>query len=153
MAKMPKWKVLHRYICKSSKDPESLARGLGLGLFVGFLPSIGFQIILAFLLAGILNANRIIAMAGTLISNPLTALPLSAFSLWLGDWILPGTTLKNFSLSTFEFSQLWNSSGQLVAAYLVGCFSLSVVSGALAYGSAKLYYATVKTLDARQFMN
>lgn len=150
MAKLPKWKVIQRYICKSSKDPESLARGLGLGLFVGFLPSIGFQIVLALLLAGLLNANRVVAMAGTLVSNPFTALPLSAFSLWLGDLILPGTALGNFSVETFEFSQLWNSSGQLGIAYLVGCVSLSIIASVLGYGSARLYYATVKRQNGLQ---
>ena len=149
MAKMPKWKVLHRYIFKSSKDPESLARGVGLGLFVGFLPSIGFQMILAFFLAGILNANRIVAMAGTLVSNPFTALPLSAFSLWLGDLILPGTVLTNFSVRTFELPQLWNSSGQLAMAYLVGCLLLSIAASTLGYGSMRLYYATARRQSVR----
>ena len=62
MAKKPRWKVILKYLTRSSKDPESLARGVGLGLFVGLLPSVGFQVILAFLLAGFLNANRIIAV-------------------------------------------------------------------------------------------
>lgn len=34
MAKKPKWKAVQRYLTRSSKDPESLARGVGLGLFV-----------------------------------------------------------------------------------------------------------------------
>lgn len=142
MAKRSKWQVFYRYVCRSSRNPESLARGIGLGLFIGFLPSVGFQVILAFLLAGFFNANRIVAMVGTLVTNPFTTLPLSAFSLWFGDLVLPGTALANISLRNFDFSSVWDSSAQLGLAYLVGCLSLSVIAGTLGYGSAKLYYAT-----------
>lgn len=145
MAKKPKWKVLHRYICRSSRDPESMARGMGLGLFVGFLPSVGFQIILALLLAGVFNANRIVAMAGTLVTNPFTALPLSAFSLWLGDWILPGTALANFSIKTFELTQVLESPGRLGVAYLVGCLAMSVCASMIGYGGMKVYYQKIKS--------
>lgn len=144
MVKRPRWKVVYRYICRSSNDPESMARGVGLGLFVGFLPSIGFQIVLALFLAGFFNANRIVAAAGTLVTNPFTAVPLSAFSLWLGDWILPGAVLANFSVNTFELSQVLESPGRLGIAYLVGCLTLSVFASLIGYLGMKFYYQRTK---------
>ncbi len=141
MSKKPRWQVIYRYICRSSKNPESLARGVGLGLFIGFLPTIGFQIILAVFTAGFLNANRLVAVLGTLVTNPFTALPVSAFSLWLGDWVLPGSSLTEISFKNFEFSSLLNSSGNLVVAYLVGCLLLSVASSICGYAVTKLYFA------------
>lgn len=143
MAKKPKWKVIRRYLTRTSTDPEALSRGVGLGLFVGFLPSLGFQIVLAFLLAGLFNANKIAAMIGTLVTNPFTTLPLSVFSLWLGDLILPGSTIANHSAQNFEWRSLMDSSGQLGLAYLVGCLALSIVASTVGYGSMRLYYASI----------
>ncbi len=145
MAKKPKWKIIYRYVTRSSKDPESLARGVGLGLFVGFLPSFGFQLVLAFMLAGFLNANRIVAMFGTLVTNPFTVLPLSAFSLWFGDLILPGSRLSQYSLETFKWSSLMESPGQLGISYIVGCISLSVITGVLGYALMRFYYLRTRS--------
>lgn len=142
MSKRSRWQVIYRYICRSSKNPESLARGVGLGLFIGFLPAIGFQLILAFTTAGFFNANRLVAMLGTLITNPFTAVPVSAFSLWLGDWMLPGSKLSNFSAQSFEWSRIFDFSSDFAVAYLVGCLALSVVSGAIGYGFTKAYCAS-----------
>lgn len=132
--------MINRYIYRSSKNPESLARGVGLGLFIGFLPAIGFQVVLAFLVAGPLNANRLVTMLGTLVTNPFTALPVGAFSLWIGDWILPGTHLTELSKKSFEWNQIFDSSGQLGVSYLVGCLLLSTIGGSVGYVVARIYF-------------
>ena len=131
-------------LCRSSKNPESIARGVGLGLFIGFLPTIGFQIILALLLAGFLNANKLVAALGTLVTNPFTAIPIAAFSLWLGDLVLPGTNLSGFSIENFKWSQLLDFSGQLGLSYLLGCLILSVFSSLIGYGAVKIYFYRIK---------
>ena len=141
MAKKNRWQVIYRYICRSSKNPESLARGVGLGLFIGFLPAIGFQMILALVTASFFNANRLIAVLGTLVTNPFTAIPISAFSLWLGDWILPGTRLSGITMDNFEWSRLFESSGQLGLSFLTGCLVLSIISSLIGYGITKAYFS------------
>ena len=143
MSKKSRWQVIYRYICRSSKNPESLARGVGLGLFIGFLPAIGFQVILALLTAGFFNANRLVTVLGTLVTNPFTAIPVSAFSVWLGDWILPGTRVSALSVENFDWSQILNSSGQLGLAYIVGCLLLSLFSSVIGYGLTKIYFAGI----------
>lgn len=141
MAKKSRWQVIYRYICRTSKNPESLARGVGLGLFIGFLPAIGFQVILAFLVAGFFNANRLVTVLGTLVSNPFTAVPLGAVSIWLGDFILPGSTITKFSLENLSWNSLLSTSGQLLIPYLVGCLLLSVAFSSIGYGAMKFYFA------------
>ena len=140
MSKKFRWQVIYRYICRSSKNPESLARGVGLGLFIGFLPAIGLQIILALLLARFLKANKLVAALGTLVTNPITAIPIGTFSLWLGDWILPGTNLSGFSTTSFKWSELLDSSSQLGLSYLLGCLILSVFSSLIGYAAVKIYF-------------
>lgn len=139
MAKKSRWKVIYRYLCRSAKRPESLARGVGLGLFIGFLPSLGFQVFIAFITAGFFNANRLVTVLGTLVTNPLTVIPVSAFSVWIGDLILPGAIISEISEQKFDFSTLINSSGQLGLAYVVGCLALSITSSLVGYAMAKIF--------------
>lgn len=139
MAKKSRWKVIYRYLCRSAKRPESLARGVGLGLFIGFLPSLGFQVFIAFMTAGFFNANRLVTILGTLVTNPLTVIPVSAFSVWIGDLILPGAIISEISEQKFDFSTLINSSGQLGLAYVVGCLALSITSSLVGYAMAKIF--------------
>lgn len=141
MAKKSRWQVIYRYVCRSSKNPESLARGVGLGLFIGFLPAIGFQVILAFFVAGFFNANRLVSVLGTLVSNPFTAVPLGAVSIWLGDFVLPGSTIAGVSFEKLSWSSLASSSSQLLIPYLVGCLLLSVAFSFIGYGAIKFYFA------------
>lgn len=141
MQKRPRWQVIYRYLCRSAKDPESLSRGVGLGLFIGFLPSFGYQTILAFFSAGIFQANRIVTVLGTLVTNPFTVIPVSAFSIWLGDHLLPGTDLSDFSMKNIEPSELIHSSGQLGLAYIVGCLALAITAGVVGYAAMKFYFS------------
>lgn len=54
-------------------EPDAIARGMALGLFVGMTPTFGIQMILALLFAFILRQNKIAALVGVWITNPLTA--------------------------------------------------------------------------------
>jgi uncharacterized protein (DUF2062 family) len=53
--------------------PREIARGFALGLFVGMSPTIGAQMLIAVPLAALLKVNKLAAVAGVWISNPLTA--------------------------------------------------------------------------------
>lgn len=140
MAKRSRWQTVCRYITRSTRNPESLARGVGLGFFIGFLPAIGFQVILAFLLSGFFNANRLVAILGTLVTNPLTAIPVSAFSLWLGDWILPGSQFSEIAVNDIQWSKFLESPSHLGLSYLFGCLVLSITTGLIGYLLVTTYF-------------
>lgn len=140
MFKKRRLKSMIRFLIRSKRNPEALARGLGIGVFVGFLPSIGFQIVLALLLAGFFGGNRVAAAIGTFVTNPITAIPVSAFSLWLGDWILPGARLSEITMTDFSLKQIIESPGELFASFLVGCVVLGAIGGILSYIAMQAYY-------------
>lgn len=152
MSKKPRWRVIYRYICRSTRNPESVARGMGLGLFIGFLPAIGFQLFVAFLMAGLFNANRIVTMLATLVTNPFTAIPVSAFSVWLGEWVLPGNILTTSVDGSFQFSDIFDSPGRLGISYLVGCLILSSVAGIIGYFGMHLICILKKRIKIWKFL-
>ncbi|MBA3598752.1 MAG: DUF2062 domain-containing protein [Methylibium sp.] len=68
-------------------DRGSVARGVGIGLFFGFLVPVA-QFLFAITTAIVLRANVAIAAASTLVSNPLTFPPIYWAAYKLGRFIL-----------------------------------------------------------------
>ena len=64
---------------------RGVALGVAIGLFMGFLIPVA-QILLAAAAAVVLRANAPIAVAGTLVTNPLTAPPIYYAAYHLGAW-------------------------------------------------------------------
>ncbi|MBD2260460.1 DUF2062 domain-containing protein [Pseudanabaena sp. FACHB-2040] len=71
-------------------NPQEMARGLASGVFAGCFPLFGLQTIIGIAIATVLRGNRILAAAGTWISNPLTYVPLFAFNYQVGHRALGG---------------------------------------------------------------
>lgn len=53
--------------------PEEIAKGMALGIFIGMTPTMGLQMPIALVFAWILKENRLAAVLGVWITNPLTA--------------------------------------------------------------------------------
>ena len=54
-------------------EPDEIARGMALGLFIGMTPTFGIQMFLALIFAFILRQNKIAALIGVWCTNPVTA--------------------------------------------------------------------------------
>ncbi|MBI1368923.1 MAG: DUF2062 domain-containing protein [Planctomycetes bacterium] len=67
--------VLHNLL-HADDPPERLARGVAIGLFVAFTPTIGFQMGLVLFLAWLFRANKLIGLPMVWISNPVTLVPI-----------------------------------------------------------------------------
>lgn len=57
-------------------ETETVARGIGIGLFIGLTPTVGFQTILMIIGCLLMRGNFPAAFAVSWISNPLTMAPL-----------------------------------------------------------------------------
>ena len=80
-----------RWLWQQDGSPAHRARGLAAGVFTGFLPFFGLQIVLGVALAATIRGNKILAAAGTWISNPLTTLPICWLNYQLGALLIgPG---------------------------------------------------------------
>lgn len=68
-------------------DPGEIALGFALGLFIGITPSIGFQMVIAAAVAAFLKWNKISAVMGVWITNPVTAPFIYSFTYVVGSTI------------------------------------------------------------------
>lgn len=120
--KRGRWQRLARYIyirfIRLRSHPQAIARGLAAGVFAGSYPLFGLQTIIGVAIAAAIGGNKIVAAAGTWISNPLTYVPIYAFNYQIGRWLLRQpleTNLINRS------PQEWMSLGlDITLALMVG---------------------------------
>lgn len=85
--------VTHR-LRRLPDSPESIARGIGVGVFTTFTPFFGLHFLCAFLLARLFRGNVIAALLATFFGNPLTYVPIAMASLTTGHFLL-GQPLRN----------------------------------------------------------
>lgn len=83
-------RYLYLKIIRLKGDPYSLARGVTLGVALGIIPIVPVQTMIIIIMAPICRGNTIAGiLAGLLVGNPLTLLPLYYLSWKLGKFIYP----------------------------------------------------------------
>ncbi len=104
-------------LMRQAGTPERSARGVAVGLFVGFFVPIGLQLIAAVPLAYLVRGNKMLAVLFTFISNPYTVTFFYPFQCWVGS-VLLGNPLSYEELHG-TFNRLFSSSS-VGAVFLVG---------------------------------
>ena len=79
---------LVRRVIQSNDSSRQIAGGIAIGVFIAFTPTIGFQVILAVLLATLLGCSRLPAIVAVYITNPFTAVPIYLFCFIVGAGLL-----------------------------------------------------------------
>ncbi|NIQ94584.1 MAG: DUF2062 domain-containing protein [Desulfuromonadales bacterium] len=115
--------------------PEEIAKGFALGIFIGMTPTFGIQMALAIFFAFLLRENKLAALIGVWISNPLTAPFIYALEYESGRILLGMDRVRlamQFNFDTFKslswevFLPMW--VGSLVFGTLCAliCYSITL---------------------------
>ncbi|SKA71053.1 DUF2062 domain-containing protein [Desulfobaculum bizertense] len=119
-------------IMRLAATPHSIAMGCALGIFVGFMPIVPFQTVVVLALAFLFKGNKIAAMAGTWISNPVD-LPFFYYGLYLvGKALLPFDG-PAFDPSNLEMTHLIEAGWELFAMMVTGGIVLGIPAAILTY--------------------
>lgn len=128
---------------------RAITMGFGAGIAIAFIP-LPAHVVIGLLAAMIWHLNVPALVAGMLLFNPFTAVPLFYFAYRVGALLLghkPGP---------FAFELSWNwlqtGLGAVWKPFLVGCLVSSVVGGYLAYQLLELLWrvSTVNRMNARR---
>ncbi len=112
--------------------PEVIARGLACGVFAGLFPIFGFQTLVGVFLAFVFRGNKILAAAGTWISNPLTYVPIYAFNFHVGKWLLNKyDDFTDVSLQSWE--QVKELGSEIIFTLFVGSFTMGLICSIVSY--------------------
>ncbi|MBC7188695.1 DUF2062 domain-containing protein [Candidatus Aerophobetes bacterium] len=136
-----KLKSLFKKAFFANDSPEKLARGFAIGVFWGIMPTFGFAVLFSLPTAVIFKANRLTAIVGTFVSNPLTS-PL--FMFW-------GTYIGNFLLKKAPLQFSWDilnlhSLLQISKSLFVGTLILATAVAFSSYGLLLLIIPLLKKI-------
>lgn len=137
-------------------DPETLARGVAIGIFVGVTPTLPLHTVLALLFSYLLGGNPIAALiAAATISNPFTLVPQYYLCWKVGNWFLPGhlswhkiQMVMAVIHSDLGFSESLRSLGRLsaeaITVLLLGGLVLALPAALIAYPLSRRLFATIR---------
>lgn len=161
-----RFREAYRQVClvfPCHKSPKRIALGISIGVAVAFLPAIGFQMGLAWVIGSVFNASRPAAMAAVWITNPWTAGPTYALMYMVGRPFWFGT----HDVGYWELSRAIQGSGSafgpsgilavfhnvfslgtgMLAPMLIGGLLVGTTAGFFSYYPAKwitTYYQRLK---------
>lgn len=112
--------------------PHNIAIGLAAGVFIGLLPVLPFQTILAIALAFAVRGSKIAAALGTWVSNPLNWAPLYLLFYKIGKAIVP-FHIPNFRPSELEMKEMLEVGWKFFTAMMIGGLVIAIPSAIVAY--------------------
>jgi len=123
--------------------PDEIAKGMALGIFIGMTPTFGFQMALAVFFAILLKENKLAAVLGVWITNPLTAPLIYALEYESGR-LLMGMPPVAFP-HDLTFSSLFTLGEDVMIPLTLGGVVYGVLCAGLAYALTLRFIPMVKT--------
>jgi uncharacterized protein (DUF2062 family) len=126
-----------RNVAKVRDTPEAIARGLAIGFFFGVSLLWGLQILFAVFVSHWARGNKVIAAAMTVVSNPLTNLPLYGVSYLLGHFIIGGKNAPPDFSRLQSLQDVLDLGPRFLASMVVGTTLIGLIGAVLLYFAAQ----------------
>lgn len=133
-------KALFRQVLHLGDSPQRTALAFALGTFVAFSPAYGLHTAIVFLCTWAFRMNFVALMAGNLLNNPWTILPIIGASMWVGLLLDPVGPPPNIDWVTFKslmwvdkFDMLWTHFRPYLGPFILGHLLLGVVAAVTGY--------------------
>lgn len=163
---------LLRVILQRHDSPRQIAGGVALGTLVGFMPTIGGQMISAALLATLFRVSRIPAVVMVYITNPFTAIPIYGACYLLGVAILKPfgfealalAEVKSFFVTPeeadwtfwqmiyYKLMMMFNLGWKGMAPLWLGCLLIGAIAAVIMYWVALRVVTGHRLLKAQRVM-
>ncbi|WP_163328274.1 DUF2062 domain-containing protein [Desulfurobacterium thermolithotrophum] len=116
--------------------PDETAKGLALGVFIGFLPVNGFQVLIAVTIATLTRVSKVAAAIGTHVTNPWTTIPVLIIDYYVGCFLLgKKPCLLNINFSSFQ--SIISCGKEIIVPMFVGGAFLGAIFSVLSYFGIK----------------
>lgn len=144
------WLRVFRYyglrIYRLNDTPYAVAAGLASGVAISFTPFLGFHLLLAALLARVLNGSMLAALIGTLVGNPWT-LPLIWFMTYKIGMLVLGNHMAGDIPAGFDMETIFTQPWRYLVPMTIGCIPFALASWLISFFSIK---KTIHTLQHRR---
>jgi uncharacterized protein (TIGR03546 family) len=125
-------------------EPEHIAFGLAIGIFIGITPTIPFHTVLSIALAFILRQNCTASFLGaTAVANPLSIPFLYVTEYHFGKYLL-GSNMQEVVFTDYHMWDILNVGWSVAYPLLVGGFALALLLAIPAYLIAYMVVITIR---------
>ncbi|MCC6139091.1 MAG: DUF2062 domain-containing protein [Nitrospira sp.] len=118
------------------ESPKRTATAFAIGTAIAFCPFYGFHTLLAIGCTWGFRLNFIAIMAGNLINNPWTLIPILGATYWTGALLLGQTETPSFDWHDLSFSGIYEQVLPYAIPFALGGIVLSLIGSLLAYPTA-----------------
>lgn len=129
-------RYFHLRFLRMRSGPSEISRGLAIGVFCGMTPLLGLHMVLAVALAMFLKGNKLMALAGAWVGNPLTMPVFLILEYKLGRWIMGASPAPVPQLS-LGVGDVLKGSWKMMAPLFLGSLILGGAAALLTYAAAK----------------
>jgi uncharacterized protein (DUF2062 family) len=142
MKKLNKKSITYYYfkLVKQQGTPEYIARGVAVGLFIGFFVPFLFQMVCAFALAVLVKAAKIPALACTWVTNQFTIIFIYPVQCYIGSYLIGNPLtyqhIKTVFVDVFKhpgYNSLMELGSAVVLSFFAGGLLFGVVSAVIGY--------------------
>ncbi len=149
-------KTIYQRFIRIRGNPREVALGFALGLFIGFTPTMGGQILISVFLASVFKWNKITAAIGVQVTNPFSAPLIYGFTYVIGAKLIGVQRPVDFEL-TFNWHGIVSMMDQAPTIFLsltVGGIIIGIPVAAIgyfaSYAAVERYQQNLKEKLARQ---
>ena len=125
-------RYMYLRLVRQEMPVHNVAMGFAAGMFVGFLPIIPFQTIVAVAVAFPVRGSKIAAALGTWISNPVNMIPIYLILYYAGSLIIPWE-VPPFNPELLELTVMLEQGWNWFLVMLVGGVAMGIPASILSY--------------------
>jgi uncharacterized protein (DUF2062 family) len=129
-----------------NESPHRTALAFAIGAFIAFSPTYGLHTLSVFFIAWAFRLNAAAILAGSLINNPWTVVPILGATVWAGFRCLDMPQIPPFDWNDLSLKAVYAQIMPYAVPFFVGGFVLSVFAAVLGYVAA---YLVIKRYRAR----
>lgn len=142
----PSFRAFKNLLLQSHCPPKIAAQSIAVGVFLAFSPLVGLHFFLVIFIAKFTRLNPILLVAGVLVHNPWTILPIHLLGLATGDLLLYGNFHSWAQISALPWDRmgvalLWSTGFwaehkhlflELLKPFFLGSLVTASLAGSLA---------------------
>ena len=133
---MASFRSLLRQVLHLQESPQRTALAFSIGSAIAFCPFYGLHTILVVFCAWAFRLNFIAVMAGNLINNPWTTIPILGATYWTGAAVTGESATPTFDWQDLSFSSIYAQVMPYAVPFVIGGLILSAIAAALSYPAA-----------------
>ncbi len=138
-----------RRILHLGEPPHRTALAFAVGAFIAFSPTYGLHTLSALFCAWAFRLNLVALMAGSLINNPWTVVPILGATLWTGVQLTGLPQVPAMDWADLSAMALYEQVMPYAVPFFLGGFVLSVIGAAVGYAVAYVAIVAHRGRQAR----